>query len=99
MHASYDYSPSGQYNVTIATLEDGRRIGIDTQYGMCWGCYDATLDGIDQAALIAHAREHGKFGRRPAPASAGGDAHDEPEWRSPRGKTLSEEMDSPDSIY
>lgn len=32
---TYSYPISGQYNETVATLDDGREITIDTQAGIC----------------------------------------------------------------
>jgi len=70
----YDYTPSGGYADTLATLDDGRVIAINTQYNTIYttmGRPQDTLDGIDKAALIADARLNGKFGRRPsAPVSS-----------------------------
>ena len=45
---SYEYPPSGAYNETVAILEDGRRLWIDTQY--------ATVDvehATDCAKMVA----------------------------------------------
>ena len=66
---AYQYPTSGAYNQTIAILPQGRAT-INTQYGDVTACRDsdpATLDGIDISALIAEAREHGKFGYAPRP--------------------------------
>ena len=110
---SYDYPASGQYNSTKATLEDGREMMINTQYSMIDplathgnGCNIAKmggrcdcglLDDISVSELVTHAREHGLFGQRPQPESK--PAPGIPEWKSERGLTLTQEMDSEDTIY
>jgi len=115
MEIKYEHTMTGQYNETIAIIDDGRRISVDTQYGMCAplgkhadGCSQVTkmggrcdcgmLDGIDCDALIADAKINGKFGAAPQPAPINTDVHIN-EWRSPRGLTLTEEMDRDDTIY
>lgn len=73
---SYDYPMSGNYAETIATLSDGRRVMVDTQYSQVDMVGDTeTLDGIDCAALVADARINGKRGVAPvAPKSAAEEA-------------------------
>ncbi len=111
---SYDYPFGGQCNETVATLEDDRVVTVNTQYAvvaphgqhaadcdqinkMGGRCTCGLLDGIDVVALVADARERGRFGR--APVAPQPETTERPEWRSPRGLTLSQEMNRPDSDY
>ena len=65
---SYSHPFNGAYNETVATLADGRKVVINTQYGDVIACgvgSNISLADLDKAALIAEAREHGKFGDAP----------------------------------
>ena len=111
--ASYDYLHGGQYNETKATLEDGREMLINSQYGVIiplathgdgcsvqeigGRCDCGLLDDISVPELVAHAREHGLFGQRPQPEPKPSPGI--PEWKSERGLTLTQEMDREDTIY
>lgn len=99
MIATYDYPANWAYNETIAILADGREYNINTQYGKISPLGNATLDGVDQVALLAEARIHGKTGRPPQPKKEINPKSEKPEWKSARGLTLSEEMDREDSAY
>ena len=111
----YEYPSNGIYNETVAVMDDGRRYTVDTQYGGVYphgehsdACSQRTkiggrcdcglLDGIDVASLVIEARQNGKFGQAPRPVVAQV-IDDAPEWTSPRGLTLTEEMDREDTIY
>lgn len=111
----YDYTENGQYNETICKLDDGREMIVNTQFDrvlplgqhsekcdqinkMGGVCNCGLLDGIDCAAIIEDARKNGKFGQRPMIIEAQKD-EDFEEWKSPRGLTLTEEMDREDTIY
>ena len=111
--ASYDYPASGHYASTMATLEDGREMMINTQHSvispraahgegcriekMGGRCDCGLLDDISVPELVAHAREHGLSGSRPEPDPKPKPGI--PEWKSARGLTLTEEMDREDTIY
>ncbi len=78
---TYDYTMTGGYADTIAILDDGRRMQINTQYARVYplgnhaeGCAQVTkghdcdcglLADVDTEALIIDARANGKFGFRP----------------------------------
>ena len=111
----YEHMISGRYNETLAILDDGRRIVVNTQYGICLPmgqhaetcsqvikmggvCDCGLLNGIDTAALVADARINGKTGSAPV-EDAPIEKEASPEWKSPRGLTLTEEMDREDTIY
>ncbi len=64
---AYEYPIDGQRTRTVAVLPKGC-VGIDKQYGTVTRTRSASpdvLEGIDTQALLAEAREHGKFGWEP----------------------------------
>jgi len=79
----YDYPINGASGDTVATLADGRKVTINTQYDcveprghhaddcgirrMGGRCNCHMIEGIDCAALIQDAIANGKFGRHPKP--------------------------------
>ena len=82
MKATYTHPITGQYNETVATLEDGRKIVVNTQYEHLGPLGSATLDGIDTAALISDARINGKFGYAPRSVKIDQPAIAQPAWKS-----------------
>jgi hypothetical protein len=62
-------------------------------------CDCGKLAGVDVGALVTEARANGRFGRAPKTRVAPVPAPVAAEWKSPRGLTLTEEMDREDTTY
>jgi len=79
---TYEHPNATQYSgcgiSTIGILPDGTRVAINTPYGQIWqiDVHHADPDARRQfsdaetAEIVAHAREHGKFGPLQAPRRA-----------------------------
>ena len=47
----FEHPISGRYNETVAVLDDGRRMTVDTQYGVVIPHVGYSLDGVDVCLL------------------------------------------------
>ena len=81
--------------IPMGTHADGCSVG-DEPRGHC-DC--GALDGVDVEAMLADAKEHGKFGREPLGAARYTPEPPTKEWKSKRGLTLTQEMDRDDSDF
>ena len=111
----YEHTINGRYNETLAILDDGRRIIVNTQYGICLPlgqhaetCAQVTkMGGVCDCGMLAGINitslvADARDNGKMGPAlveDAPAGNPVPPEWTSQRGLTLSEEMDREDTIY
>ena len=110
---SYDYTMSGGHAETMATLEDGRKLTVDTQYSWI-APHGDHADDCDQLTKMGGRCTCGLLddidtGALIADAREHGlfgsrplpkiERRTVPTWKSARGLTLTEEMDRDDTQF